>query len=109
LSEQQYFSLGHVVAYFERRTFVDEWFHNRYGDVLKIAAVAPNFTLVPLSVVATNHVAVVPIRLAQHYAAHMPLRILPPPIDIPEMIDVIQWKSYQAEDPGVLWLRDLIK
>ena len=109
LSEQQYFTLGHVVAYFERRTFVDEWFHNRYGDVLKVAAIAPSFTLVPPSVIGTNHVAVVPMRLARYYAEHMPLRVLPPPIDIPEMIDVIQWKSYQAEDLGVLWLRDLIK
>jgi hypothetical protein len=48
----------------ERRTFVDEWLHNRYGDVLKIAAIAPNFTLVPPSVVGTNHVAAVPVRLA---------------------------------------------
>jgi LysR family transcriptional regulator, nod-box dependent transcriptional activator len=109
ISEKQFFELGHVVAFSERRTFVQEWFYRRYGDTMKTATIAPNFTLVPLSAVGTNHLAVVPLRLAKYYAGHLPLKIIAPPVDIPMMVDVMQWRSYQSEDPGLVWLRDLVK
>ncbi len=109
ISEQQFFELGHVTAFSERRTFVQEWLYRRYGDVLKVATIAPSFLLVPLSVVGTRHLAVVPVRLARFYQGHLPLKLLPPPFDIPAMVDVIQWRSYQDSDPGLLWLRRLIK
>lgn len=109
ISERQFFDLTHVVAFSERRTFVQEWLHRRYGDVLRVATVAPTFTLVPLSVVGTPHLAVVPMRFAHRCAAHLPLKIFAPPLRIPPMIDVMQWRSYQDQDPGLLWMRALIK
>jgi DNA-binding transcriptional LysR family regulator len=109
LTEQQFLNLGHVVAFSEGRTVVQEWFYRHYGDVLRIATVAPSFTLIPLSVVGTNNVAIVPHRLATSSASHLPLRILPPPPNIPMMIDVIQWRAYQSNDVGLLWLRNVIR
>ena len=109
ISEKQFFELGHVVAFSERRTFVQEWLHRRYGKVPRVGTVAPNFTLVPLSVIGTHQLAVIPIRLARQCAGHLPLKILAPPLEIPSMIDVMQWRSYQDQDPGLLWLRALIK
>jgi LysR family transcriptional regulator, nod-box dependent transcriptional activator len=109
LSEQQYSALGHVVAFSDRPTFVQEWLYQRYGEVPRIGTIAPSFTLIPHSVVRTKHVATVPLRLAETCAAHLPLRILPPPIHIPMMVDFMQWRVYQSNDSGLLWLRTLIK
>lgn len=109
LSEKQFFELGHVVAFSEQRTFVQEWLYRRYGNVLRVGTIAPSFTLVPLSVVGTHQLAIVPMRLAHQGASHLPLKMFAPPLKIPPMIDVMQWRSYQDQDPGLLWLRNLIK
>jgi LysR family transcriptional regulator, nod-box dependent transcriptional activator len=109
ISERQFFELGHVVAFSDRRTYVQEWFYRRFGETMKVAAIAPSFTLVPLSVVGTNHLAIVPLRLAKHLSGHLQLRIIPPPIAIPMMVDFMQWRTHQSEDPGISWLRGLVK
>ena len=109
LSQEQFRSLSHIVAYSERRTYIEEWFYQQFGDSLKVAAVTPSYTLVPASVVGTRHLAVVPLRLARQSAERLKLRVLKPPFDIPHMTDVLQWKSYQTEDPGLVWFRNLVK
>jgi LysR family nod box-dependent transcriptional activator len=109
ISPEQFLSMGHVTAYSERRTFVEEWFYSQLGKILNIAVVAPSFTLVPQSIIGTNYLAVVPQRLARQSAERFPLRVLAPPFDIPEMVDILQWQSYQSEDPGLIWFRALLK
>lgn len=109
ISPEQFFSLGHVIAYSERRTFVEEWLHSQLGKTLNVAVVAPSFTLIPQTVVGTEYLAIVPQQLARQSAKHLPLRVLPLPVEIPEMIDVLQWQAYQSEDPGLTWFRALLK
>ncbi|MDR3463079.1 MAG: LysR family transcriptional regulator [Beijerinckiaceae bacterium] len=109
LSREQLLSLGHVTAYSERRTFVEEWLYSQHGKSLKVAAVAPSFTQIPQTVVGTNYLAIVPEQLAWQSAERLPLRVLPSPLDIPEMVNVLQWQAYQNEDPGLAWFRALLK
>lgn len=109
LTEAKLLELSQVVALSSRRTFVHEWFVGRYGDRMRIGAVVPSFTLVPLSVVGTNYLGIVPRRLALFGKSHLPLKILDMPVDIPPMVDVIQWRGHQDNDQGLHWLRDLIK
>ena len=109
ISPEQFLSLGHVTGYSERQTFVEEWFYSQLGKILNIAVVAPSFTLVPQSIVGTNYLAVVPQRLARQSTERLPLRMLTPPFDIPEMVDVMQWQAYQSDDPGLIWFRALLK
>jgi LysR family nod box-dependent transcriptional activator len=109
LSEANLLELEQVVALSSRRTFIQEWFVGRYGDKMRIAVIAPNFTLVPLSIVGTNHLGIVPRRLALYSKNHLPLRVLAMPVEIPPMVDVIQWRAYQDNDQGLHWLRNLIK
>jgi LysR family transcriptional regulator, nod-box dependent transcriptional activator len=110
LTQPQYLSMGHVVSYSwpQRRDFIGDWFH-RLGKPLKTASVTPSYTLLPISVVGTNYLALVPERLARYYAKTLPLRILEPPVDIPAMTSVLQWHSYQNSDPGMQWMRATIK
>jgi LysR family nod box-dependent transcriptional activator len=109
LSVEQFLSFGHVTAYSERRTFVEEWLYSQHGETLKVAAVAPSFTLIPQTVVGTDYLAIVPLQLARQSAKRSPLRVLTTPLDIPEMVDVLQWQAYQSEDPGLTWFRALLK
>jgi LysR family nod box-dependent transcriptional activator len=56
-------------------------------------------------VVGTNRIATVPSRLALHYAKSLPIRILPPPLDFPEVFEVVQWNKHQEGDLAIQWLR----
>ncbi|MEW6436362.1 MAG: LysR family transcriptional regulator [Pseudomonadota bacterium] len=109
LSPEQFLSLSHVTAYSERQTFVEEWLYSGLGRTLNVAVVAPSFTLIPQTVVGTDYLAIVPEQLARQSSKRLPLRLLRPPLDIPEMIDVLQWQAYQSEDPGLTWFRALLK
>lgn len=105
---EDYFAHRHVVAYSSRPTLVADWIASTHGRHVEVAARAPNFTLVPQSIVGTPYLATVPLRMARHYASHLPLRILQPPLELPVLADVIQWHAHQEADEGLLWLRSLI-
>ncbi len=108
MSLEDYFSHRHVVAYSPRPTLVANWIASAHGRYVEVAARAPNFTLVPQSIVGTPYLATVPLRMANHYARHLPLRILQPLFELPALADVLQWHAHQETDEGLRWLRQLI-
>lgn len=108
LTFEEYFGLRHVVAYSSRPTLVADWIATEHGRRLDVAARAPNFTLVPQSIVGTPYLATVPLRMANYYASHLPLRILQVPLELPVLADAIQWHPHQETDEGLVWLRSLI-
>lgn len=108
LSEEEYFSHRHVVAYSPRPTLIADWLFNNYGRTCKVAARVPNFTLVPQSIVGTNYIATIPLRMATYYAQYIPLRIIEAPLSFPLLVDVLQWHIYQEADSGLTWFRDMI-
>ena len=108
LSFEEYFKHRHVVAYASRPTLVADWIASAHGRHVDVAARAPNFTLVPQSIVGTTYLATVPLRMANYYASHLPLRILQAPLELPVLADVIQWQPHQEADEGLIWLRTLI-
>jgi DNA-binding transcriptional LysR family regulator len=108
LSFEDYFAHRHVVAYSSRPTLVADWIASAHGRYVEVAARAPNFTLVPQSIVGTPYLATVPLRMANYYARHLPLRILQPPLELPVLADMLQWHAHQEADEGLVWLRRLI-
>jgi LysR family nod box-dependent transcriptional activator len=78
------------------------------GLVRRIAVYAPNFTSVCEAVVGTHFVATVHARTAAVYAKRLPLRVLPPPIEIAPFTELLQWHKNTGADPGVLWMRDFL-
>lgn len=78
------------------------------GIVRKIAVFAPNFTSVPYAVIGTNYIATVHARAASMYAERLPIRVLPPPVDIASFVEVLQWHKNKGADPGVIWMRDFL-
>ncbi len=108
VSAAQYFDLLHVAAYTTRPTLMDDWISRNCDQRCKIATLVPNYSLVPQAVVGTPFLATVPLRMAVKYSAHLPLRIIPPPLDFPSLVEVLQWHPHQSSDSGLQWLRDVL-
>jgi DNA-binding transcriptional LysR family regulator len=111
LTLEQYLSLGHVVVELSgvQEASFDEWFLKGQGYVRRVEIVAPTFALVPQLVVGTGRVATIWTRLAQMATAHLPLKTLPLPIEIPGFKEVLQWPVQRDAEPGNMWLRKVLQ
>ena len=111
LTPEQYLSLGHVVLQFGRGRIPvqDEWFLTKLGVTRRIEVLAMNFNSVPQHIVGTKRIATIHRRLAEYYARYLPLRILAPPYELPQLTEAVQWHSLFTEDAGNRWLRALLK
>jgi DNA-binding transcriptional LysR family regulator len=68
----------------------------------------PTFSLAPQLVVGTGRVTTITTRLAAKYAEILPLRLLPLPIAIPPMVEMLQWHKVHEYDPAHHWFRRLL-
>lgn len=111
LSLDQYLALGHVVVTLtgvHEQSF-DEWFLKKSGHARRAEVVAPTYAMVPTLVVGSHRLATTWIRLARIASAHLPLRLVPPPVDIPSFREVLQWPAHRDTDPGSRWLREILR
>jgi DNA-binding transcriptional LysR family regulator len=67
-----------------------------------------HFLMVPAVVAATDYVAAVSRRVAEPYAAHLPLRILPAPLRLPRGSVGQVWHERTHSSAAHAWLRALI-
>lgn len=111
LSAQQYLALGHVGVRFghARLPTLDQWFVAKEGHDRRMEVFAMNFGSLPQFVVGTRRIATVFSRLAVSFAQQLPLRVLPAPFDIPPIVEAMQWHAAFEDDPGIRWLRELLK
>jgi LysR family nod box-dependent transcriptional activator len=105
---EQYLELGHVgVAFSRSRTpGIEEWFMSRYGCKRRLEVITHDFNTLPQLVIGTERVATMHSRLAQLYARNLPLRILPPPVELPSMQEYMSWHRSLDRDPLLRWLRE---
>jgi DNA-binding transcriptional LysR family regulator len=111
ISMRKYLDLGHVVVRFGEQQQVpafEEKFMEHFSEARRIDVVTTGFALVPQMVVGTTRIATIHRRLAQYYAKQLPLKILKPPVEIPPVVESMQWHSIRDGDPGLLWLRRLL-
>ena len=87
----------------------DELFLRRLKYKRRAEVVAHSFDVVPHLVVGTNRIATVGTRLAKKYAQFLPLKLIPLPIEVPPMTEVLQWHKYHDQDPAYIWLRGVLK
>jgi DNA-binding transcriptional LysR family regulator len=69
----------------------------------------PTFGLAPQLVVGTSRVATITTRLAVKCAEHLPLKLVPMPIAIPPMVEMLQWHTVHDYDPASQWFRGLLR
>lgn len=105
---EQYLDMRHVVVQFaeRRKPSFEDWFLERFGTARSIEVVASSYAVVPALVAGTSRIATLHAALARHFHAPYQLRIMPPPLDIPNIREVVQWHTMNANDEGLMWVRD---
>ena len=109
---EQYLELGHVVvnvAGNEPPSNYDEQFLRRSNFKRRAEVSVPTFSLAPQLVVGTDRIATITTRLAAKCAENLPLRLLPLPIAMPPMVEMLQWHKVHEYDPAHHWFRGLLK
>jgi LysR family transcriptional regulator, nod-box dependent transcriptional activator len=109
---EEYLNLGHVVvnvAGGEPPSNYDEQFLRRSNFKRRVEVSVPTFSLAPQLVVGTDRATTITTRLAAKYAEFMPLRLIPLPIAIPPMIEMLQWHRVHEYDPAHHWFRRLLR
>jgi DNA-binding transcriptional LysR family regulator len=112
LTLDQYLSLGHVVvnvAGAEPPSNYDEQFLRRSNVKRRVEVSVPTFGLAPQLVVGTDRATTITTRLAAKYADTLPLKLLPVPVPIPPMVEVLQWHKVHEYDPAHHWFRHLLR
>jgi DNA-binding transcriptional LysR family regulator len=111
LTLEQYLDVGHVTCQFNRgRTpMSDEWFLQHHGHSRRMEVITTTFNAVPLHVVNTRRIATLHRRLASYYAKLLPIRLLPAPVEFPPVVEAVQWHQLFDADPGIAWLRQLLR
>lgn len=111
ISKDQYLRMGHVITEWDggRLAALDETVLAHSGYTRRREVTAPSFSLAPQFVVGTDRVATVQTRLAHKMALQWPLRVLPCPIEIPPIVETVQWHKYQERDPAILWFLQILR
>lgn len=110
LTLEQYMNMGHVSVGFgrSRHMSIEDWFMNQYGFNRRLEVITNDFNTLPQLIVGTQRIATMHQRLARLYAAHLPLRIIQPPVKIPVMREFMLWHRTMDRDPMHQWLRERI-
>lgn len=108
ISLEQYLELGHVSVVFgrSRTPGIEEWLMNQYGCKRRLEVITHDFNTLPQLVIGTERIATMHSRLARLYARSLPLRILPPPVELPAMREYMGWHRSLDRDPMLRWLRE---
>ena len=112
LSLERYLAAGHVVMQppgTDRLSSFEGLFLKRYGDLRRIAVTTYSFVAMPALVAGTNYIATVHERLARQLVNSWPLQIKPVPVPVCKMEQAVQWHKYRTQDPGLAWLRGLLR
>lgn len=107
---ERYMSMGHVVAkFYTRRPGLEDSCLLEHGRERRIDVVVHGFSMIPSMVSGNERIGTMPLRLAQHFARTMPLRIveLPLPRHLP-FTEAVQWHELHNSDPGSVWMREML-
>lgn len=106
----QYMAQGHVAVRFgdERSIAFEEWFLPRTGLQRRIECSVDHFAALPQLVAGTQRVATLHRRMARHFAAQHPLRLVEAPFDMPALTEVMVWPRHLQNDLAHRWLRERI-
>ncbi len=107
LTMEQYLAAGHVVARFGRDQIrsAEEQFILAEGIERRVDVVVMGFSMLPQFVIGTSRIATLHARLARYYAQWLPIRLVKPPVEIPPIVEVMQWHRFRDGDRGLDWFR----
>ena len=111
LTVDRYLAAGHATT--QPQGSVVDTFENRFvkghGVVRRVALTSYGFATLPALVVGTDLIATVHARLARLMQTTFPIEMRTPPLPISPMAQGVQWHGYRSQDPGLVWLRGLLR
>ena len=58
--------------------------------------------------VGTNRLTIMHRRLANVYCDSLSLKVLPVPVEMPRLVEMIQWHQYRDRDPARIWMTEVL-
>jgi DNA-binding transcriptional LysR family regulator len=83
-----------------------ETLYGAQGIHRRVTLTVESFALLPRVLLGTRMIALVHQRLARQVPG---LKLLEPPLPIPDVVESMYWSSAVERDPGHRWLRDLMR
>jgi len=77
-----------------------------HGLTRRVMTVVPHFATVPWVLMQSDALVTLPTRIAEKYAAHLPVVKFSPPVAIPGFSMYLLWHERVHLDPAVKWLRE---
>jgi DNA-binding transcriptional LysR family regulator len=110
LSLQEYLDLDHVTTEIDDAglTTIDRSIQ-RLGYVRRSQLNVPNIMLAPKFVIGTQMIMTLQTRLARLLTQNLPLRLVPCPLNVPPVSEVVQWHKRLGRDPAITWFCGLLK
>lgn len=71
----------------------------------RVALLVPSFLSAPEIVAQSDLIATLPTRIARLAASRLPLRVLPPPLEVPGFSMMQYWSAVHTDDPAHRFLR----
>lgn len=106
ISLSEFMKMRHVaVNYLKNGPTFEGWFIERFGTERMIEVTTASYSTVPFLVVNTNRIALMHRRMAEVFARMMPLKMLMPPMEIPQIHETLQWHVYNNSDECITWIR----
>jgi LysR family nod box-dependent transcriptional activator len=111
MSIEQFMNQGHIMVRFGEADAAnyDEQFLRTLKHKRRVEVTTPGFDLAPHLVVGTDRIALLTTRLAAKYAELLPLRLVPFPVRIPPLVEVLQWHKAHNHNSAHIWLRTQIQ
>ena len=107
LTLKQFVALDHVLVAPSgvAHGVVDEQLERR-GLARRVALAIPHFLQVPFVVAETDYIATLTERVAQRFVSLLPLKIFPPPLEVPGFTVSMLWHARTQHSPAHRWLRE---
>jgi DNA-binding transcriptional LysR family regulator len=105
----QFVAVPHVLIYPQADAFLAMAGEQHPGAIarLNMALRLPHFAAAPIIVSQSDCSVILPSRLAERFAALLPLKIFPIPFDIPPFSISAAWHERTHHDPAQHWLRQM--
>ena len=110
MTNERYMAAGHVVVQVgEGQTALEDWFMQRLGIVKRVEASTYSFLSPAHLLAGTDRIATMHRRLAEAASRSLPIVLREVPVPVPTMEQSVQWHKHRTADPGLTWLRALLK
>jgi DNA-binding transcriptional LysR family regulator len=110
MTTERYMAAGHVVVQVgDGQTSIEDWFMQRLGIVRRVEASTYSFVSPAYLLAGTDRIATMHRRLAEQASRSLPVVLRDVPVAVPTMEQSMQWHKHRTSDPGLTWLRGLLK